>query len=161
MVLFFLNKNLRELNKMVLSKADILNGANTYEEYEIKSAGGSICLRPLTIGEVHKISQMKNKALGDYTANQKGVTSKKRVKAQLEAQAKMNMEKITVADNKADIHTVLWGLDNNGNPEKFTSDEILGMNPKVFFEILDKVKEISHMEDDDVEDDVDDFPEDK
>jgi len=144
---------------MVLSKKDILSGANDYEEYEIKAAKGGIYLRPLTIGEVHKISEMKNKALGDYTANQKGTTSKRRVKAQLEAQAKMNMEKITIADNKADINTVLWGLDNDGNPDKFTQEDILKMKPPVFNEILEKVKEISHMEDDDVEDDVDDFPE--
>lgn len=144
---------------MVLSKSEILNGVDSYEEVELKARNGSICIRPLSIGEIHQISQMKNKALGDYTANQSGVTSKKRMKGKIEAQAKMNMEKLTVADNKADIKTVLWGLDNNGNPDKYTEDDINKMNPNVFFEILEKVKEISHMEDDDIEDDVEDFPE--
>ena len=143
---------------MVLSKSDILIGANSYKEITIESAEDSICVRPLTVGEIHTISEMKNKALGDYTANQQ-TSSKRSVAGKLNAQAKMNMEKITIADNKADINTVLWGLDNDGNPDKFTQEDILKMKPPVFKEILEKVKEISHIEDDDVEDDVDDFPE--
>ena len=144
---------------MVLSKAEILNGKDSYETVELTSVKGTICLRPLSIGEIHQISEMKNKAIGDYVANQRGTTSKKRMKAQIEAQAKMNMEKVTIADNKADIKTVLWGLDNEGNPDKYTEQDIPQMNPNVFFEILEKVKELSHMEDEDVEDDVEDFPE--
>ena len=144
---------------MVLSKSDILNGAKTYDEYDLESMDDSICLRPLTIGEIHKISQMKNKALGDYIANQTGTTSKKRVKAKLEAQAKMNMEKITIADNKADVTTVVLGLDNEGNPDKWVEQDVLAMDLELFTEILGIVKRISHMEDEDVEDDVEDFPE--
>lgn len=144
---------------MVLSKSDILNGAKTYDEYDLESIDDSICLRPLTIGEIHKISQMKNKALGDYIANQTGTTSKKRVKAKLEAQAKMNMEKITIADNKADVTTVVLGLDNEGNPDKWVEQDVLSMDLELFTEILGIVKRISHMEDEDLEDDVEDFPE--
>jgi len=144
---------------MVLKKTDILMGNESYEEVRIESADDTIYIRPLTIGEIHQISQIKNKALGDYTANQKGTTSKKRMKAQIEAQAKMNMEKLTLADNKADIKTVEWGLDNKGNVDKFTEDDVRNMIPDVFFEILQHVKEISHMEDDDVEGEVDNFPE--
>lgn len=134
-------------------------GAKTYQEIRLESAEDTINIRPLTIGEIHQISEMKNKALGDYTANQKGLSSKKRVKSQIEAQAKMNLEKITVADNKADIKTVCWGLDNDGNPDKFTEQDVANMIPDVFYEILEHVKEISHMEDEDVESDVDNFPE--
>lgn len=144
---------------MVLKKTDILMGKEHYEEVRIESADDTIYIRPLTIGEIHQISQMKNKALGDYTANQKGTTSKKRMKSQIEAQAKMNMERLTIADNKADIKTVEWGLDNEGNTDKFTEQDITNMIPKVFYEILEKVKEISHMEDDEVEGEVDTFPE--
>lgn len=144
---------------MVLKKTDILMGNESYEEVRIESADDTIYIRPLTIGEIHQISQIKNKALGDYTANQKGTTSKKRMKAQIEAQAKMNMEKLTLADNKADIKTVEWGLDNKGNVDKFTEEDVRNMIPDVFFEILEHVKEISHMEDDDVEGEVDNFPE--
>jgi len=144
---------------MVLKKTDILMGNESYEEVRIESADDTIYIRPLTIGEIHQISQIKNKALGDYTANQKGTTSKKRMKAQIEAQAKMNMEKLTLADNKADIKTVEWGLDNKGNVDKFTEEDVRNMIPDVFFEILGHVKEISHMEDDDVEGEVDNFPE--
>ena len=143
---------------MVLSKSDILIGANSYKEITIESAEDSICVRPLTVGEIHTISEMKNKALGDYTANQQ-TSSKRSVAGKLNAQAKMNMEKITIAENKANIKTVYWGLDNESNPEKFTEEEISRMDPNVFDEILDHVKKISHMEDEDLEDDVEDFPE--
>ena len=143
---------------MVLSKADILIGKQSYEEVEIKSKKGTICVRPLSISEIHQISEMKNKALGDYTANQKG-SSKKRTAGALEAHAKMNMEKITIADNKADIKTVFWGLQNDGNHEKWSEEEISQMDPNVFDEILTHVKTISHMEDEDIVNDVENFPE--
>lgn len=144
---------------MVLSKSDILKGKENYEEVDLNNADGSICIRPLTIAEIHEISEMKNKAIGDYIANQKGTTSKRRLKAQIEAQAKMNMERVTKADNKADIKTVYWGLDNKGNPEKFSEEEVTQLEKPVFDEILEHVKKISHMDDDEVEDDVEDFPE--
>ena len=144
---------------MVLSKSEILNGASNYEEYTIKALDDTVCLRPLTIGEIQKIEETRSKALGDYTANQKGVPSKKRIKATLEAQAKINVEKSTIADNKADIKIVVFGLDNKGNPEKFTEEDVKNFSKPTFEEILSKVKEISHMEDEmeDLEDDVEDF----
>lgn len=143
---------------MVLSKADILIGKQSYEEIDLDK--GSIYIRPLTVGEIHQISQMKNKALGDYTANQQG-SSRRGIAGKLNAQAKMNMEKITIADNKADVKTVFWGLQNEGNTEKYSEEEILQMDPKVFDEILENVKRISHMEDEEIEDDVEQFPEDE
>lgn len=143
---------------MVLSKSDILLGANNYEEYELESINDSICLRPLTIGELHTIQEMKDKALGDYVANQRGA-SRKRVKESLEAQAKINVGKQTIAAHKADVKTVFWGLDNQGNSDKFTEEDIKHMKQPIFEEILSKVKEISHMDDEEVEDDVEDFPE--
>lgn len=144
---------------MVLSKSDILKGKNNYEEVELNNADGSICIRPLTIAEIHQISEMKNKAIGDYIANQKGTTSRRKLQAQIEAQAKMNMERVTKADNKADIKTVYWGLDNPGNPDKYSEEEVTQLDKPIFDEILQHVKEISHMDDDEVEDDVEDFHE--
>ena len=146
---------------MVLTKTEILEGTSSYEEYELESRDGSVSLRPLTIGEIHQIQQLKDKGLGEYIANQKGAASKKRIKSKIEAQAKMNIEKVNVAENKADVKTVLFGLDNKGNPEKWTEQDVLKMDEPLFKELLEKVKEISHMEDEDVEDDVEDFPEDE
>ena len=145
---------------MVLSKSDILSGANSYQEYELESVKGSISLRPLTIGELHQIQEMKDKALGDYVANQRGA-SRKRVKESLEAQAKINVGKQTIASHKADVKTILWGLDNEGNPDKYTEEDIKKMHQPIFEEILSIVKKISHMEDEEVEEDVDNFPEDE
>jgi hypothetical protein len=145
---------------MVLSKSDIINGTDSYQEVEIKSANDTIYVRPLSIGEIHQIQEMKDKALGDYIANQKGA-SRRRVKETLEAQAKINVGKQTVASNKADVRTVLWGLDNEGNDDKYTEEDINHMDSTIFEEILEHVKRISHMEDEDVEKDVDTFPEDE
>jgi hypothetical protein len=83
------------------------------------------------------------------------------VKETLEAQAKINVGKQTVASNKADVRTVLWGLDNEGNDDKYTEEDINHMDSTIFEEILEHVKRISHMEDEDVEKDVDTFPEDE
>ena len=145
---------------MVLSKSDIINGTSSYESVEIKCRNDTINVRPLSVGELHQIQEMKDKALGDYIANQKGA-SRKRVKESLEAQAKINVGKQTIASHKADVKTVLWGLDNEGNPENFTEEDIKRMDSLVFEEILAHVKRISHMEDEDVEKDVDTFPEDE
>ena len=145
---------------MVLSKSEILNGSGSYKEYEMEALKGeTIALRPLSIGEIHAINEMKNKALGDYIANQKGTTSKKRLKSKIEAQTKINMGKTTIADNKADVKIVMLGLDNKGNPEKWDETDVRKLDEPLFTEILEKVKEISHLDDDDIEDDVDDFPE--
>ena len=52
-------------------------------------------------------------------------------------------------------------MQNEGNPEKYSEEEIAIMKPAVFDEILDHVKRMSHMEDEELEDDVEDFPEDE
>lgn len=145
---------------MVLTKSDILLGKNNFKEINLESADDTICIRPLTIAEIQHIDEMKNKALGDYIANQNGIQSKSRVKTKINAQAKMNMEKITIADNRAAVKMVYWGLDNEGNSFKVTEQEIKEqMDPDIFFEILEKVKEISHINNDELEDDLEDFPE--
>ena len=106
------------------------------------------------------LEEWKNKALGTYVANETAKHSSKRnVKGELKAQAKLDMEKTTIADNKANIHAVMWSIDNNRNEFKLTEEEVKKMNSVVFEDILRKVKEISHwdIEEDDVEGDAEDF----
>lgn len=144
---------------MVISKSELLNGKKSFDTYELESCGEELALRPLTIGEIQQIEEMKSKALGDYVANQTGVSSKKRLKSKLEAQAKINVGKTTIADNKADVKIITLGLDNEGNPEKWTEEDVKQLDKDVFDELCGLVKKISHMEDENVEDDAEDFPE--
>lgn len=143
---------------MVLSKDELLNGAKKTIEFEIKSLGDSIYLRPLTIGEINNIEEHKSKALGTYTADE--IATSKKARSKIKAQAKINIEKTTIADNKASIKAVFFSINNDDNPFTFTEEEILKMDSLVFEEILSKVKEISHWDNEDLEDDVEDFHQD-
>ena len=148
---------------MVLSKSELLNGKNTIIEFQPKSLDDHICLRPLTVGEVNSLEEMKSKALGNYVANETAKhSSRKRVKGELKAQATLNMEKTTIADNKTNILAVMWSIDNEGNDFTLTEEEVKKLNSVVFQEILQKVKEISNwdIDEDSLESDVEDFHQD-
>jgi len=145
---------------MVLTKDELLNGKNNIIEFQPTGLDDSLYLRPLTIGEVNTLEEWKNKALGTYVANETAQhSSKKRVKGELKAQAKLNMEKTTIADNKASVQAVVWSIDNPKNDFTLTEEEVKQLNPIVFEEILSKIKEISHWDipDDDTESDAEDF----
>ena len=131
---------------MALTKDELLKGKNSIIEFKPSGFDDCIYLRPLTIGEVNTLEEWKNKALGTYVANEtaKHSSSKKRVKGELKAQAKLNMEKTTIADNKANVQAVIWGIDNPSNDFKLNEEEVKEMNPIVFDDILRKIKEISH-----------------
>lgn len=146
---------------MVLTKDELLNGSQNIIEFTPSGREGSVFLRPLTIGEINQIEEAKSKALGTYTANEVSHRSKRNVKGKLEAQAKVNIAKTTIADNKANVKAVLLSLTNEKMPFKLSEEEILDMDKPVFYSILDKVKEISHWDDDFLEDDVEDFPQDE
>lgn len=143
---------------MVLTKDELLNGAKNIVEFKPEGMDECVFLRPLTIGEINQIEEAKSKALGTYTANEVGQRSHKTVKSKLEAQAKVNIEKTTIADNKANIKAVCWSLDNERMPFKLTEEEIQTMDKQVFYSILGKVREISHLDDETLEDDVENFP---
>ena len=147
---------------MVLSKDELLNGSKNITEFRPKNYDDVIFLRPLTIGEINSLEEMKSKALGTYVANETASTSKKkRVKGKMTAQAKVSVEKTTIADNKAQIKAVMWSLDNDSMPYQLTEEEVNSMDEPLFKEIIAKVKEISHWEDEDLEDDVEDFHQDE
>ena len=80
----------------------------------------------------------------------------------MKAQATLNMEKTTIADNKTNILAVMWSIDNEGNDFTLTEEEVKKLNPVVFQEILQKVKEISNwdIDEDSLESDVEDFHQD-
>ena len=147
---------------MALSKSELLNGKNNIISFQPTGFDDILYLRPLTIGEVNSLEELKNKALGTYVANEtaKHHSSKKRIKGELTAQAKLNLEKTTIADNKANVQAVMWSLDNDSNDFTLNEEEVKKLNPQVFEELLMKVKEISHWDDEELESDVEDFHQD-
>lgn len=146
---------------MALTKLELLNGKNNIIDFKPTGFDDCIYLRPLTVGEVNSLEELKNKALGTYVANEtaKHQSSKKRIRGELTAQAKLNLEKTTIADNKANVLAVMWSIENEKNDFTLNEEEVKKLNPVIFDEILMKVKEISHwdVEDDDVESDAEDF----
>lgn len=146
---------------MRLTKDELLNGFNSIVEFKPSQSDHVIGLRPLTIGEIHELEEMKSKALGTFVANETSTTSKRRVKGQMNAQAKLNIEKTTIADNKTQVKAVMLSINGGDNGFTFTEEEVNKMDPQLFTEIFEEVKRISHWDDVNLEDDVDDFPEDK
>lgn len=142
---------------MVLAISEILNGKDDYQEYHIDALGGEICLRPLTTGEWDKIDEIRQKDLGDYTINEKTFTKKKRrVKGEMESRAKFNINASSKATKKAMYEAIKLSTDNEGNPEKWTLEDIKKLHKNEIEEIYEKIEEISGVE----EDEVEDFPED-
>ena len=141
----------------LLSISEILNGKNDYEEYHIESLDGEICLRPLTTGEWDRIDEIRQKDLGDYTINEKTFTKKKRrVKGEMESRAKFNINASSKATKKAMYEAIKLSTDNEGNPEKWTIDQIKKLHKNEIIEIYEKIEEISGVD----EEEVEDFPED-
>ena len=152
---------------MVLTKSQILNGINDVKIVPIKSLkdiydDNEVALRPLSNGEWNKIEEIQNEAIGEYrtTERAKQASRRTRVQSQMEAQATINVKETGQADAKAKIEAVFLSLDNDyySKEEKFTREDIKNMGRGVFNEIYDQVRSISGLEDD-IEEDVKDFPE--
>ena len=143
---------------MVLSISEILNGKNDYHEYFIESLDGEICLRPLTTGEWDKIDEIRQKDLGDYSINEKTFTKKKkRVKGEMESRAKFNINASSKATKKAMYEAIKLSTDNEGNPEKWTMEHIKKLHKNEITEIYEKIEEISGVNDEELEEEVEDF----
>ncbi|WP_295588804.1 hypothetical protein [uncultured Methanobrevibacter sp.] len=143
---------------MVLSISEILNGRDDFQEYHVKSLGGEICLRPLTSGEWDRIDEIKQKDLGDYTINEKTFTKKKRrVKGEMESRAKFNINASSKATKKAMYEAIRLSTANEGNPEKWSLDQIKRLHKNEVLEIYEIIEEISGANDEDLEDEIEDF----
>lgn len=145
---------------MKITKDELLNGFNNVVDFQPTNSDKTISLRPLTIGEINELEEMKSKALGTYVANETSTSSKRRVKGKMNAQAKINIEKTTIAENKARIKAVMLSVNGGNNGFTLTEEEVNAMDPLVFTEIFEEVQRISHWDDNDLEDDVENFPED-
>ena len=148
---------------MVLSVADILNGIDEYQEVRIESIDDTMYLRPLSKGEWDKIQAIRQESLGDYVSNEKTTAASRRQRAaQIESRLSFNIKENGEADSQAQVETIFLSLDTPGNETKTTRKEIEKLPPNVFDEIYDNVLKISGIDENtDLEEDVNDFPEDE
>ena len=149
---------------MVLTADDILNGIDEYKEVEITSLNDTIYLRPLSKAEWEKTNSIRQESLGDYTTNEKAkaISRKQRI-SNIESQLKFNIKENGDADFKAQVEAIYMSMDNPGYGSPTPRDKIKKFPSDVFDEIYEKVKEVSGISEDsivDLEDDVEEFPED-
>ena len=149
---------------MVLTKSQILNGTKNVETVKIKSLDEEVALRPLSNGEWNRIEEIQNEALGEYTTTEKAkqASRRQRIQSQMEAQSKINIKETSKAEANAKIEAVYLSLDNDYyKDDPFTRKDVENMGRGVFNEIYEQVRIISGLEDDDLDNDVKDFPENK
>ncbi|MBQ6345011.1 MAG: hypothetical protein IJI96_02750 [Methanobrevibacter sp.] len=149
---------------MVLTADDILNGIEEYKEVQLESLGDSMYLRPLSKGEWEKVNSIRQEALGDYTTNEtaKSLSRNQRI-SNIQSQLKFNIKENGDAEFKAQTEAIFMSLDNPGYEKQTPREKIKKFKPDLFDELYEKVKEISGISDDaivDLEDEIDNFPED-
>ena len=147
---------------MVLTVAEILEGIEKYEEVEIKALNDTVYLRPLSKSEWSKVDSIRQEALGDYVTNEKAkAKNRKQRTAEINSQLKFNIKKNSEADYRAQIEAIFLSLDNPGNKgQESTKEQIVKLSPHIFDEMYEKVCELSGINRD-LEDEVEEFPEDK
>lgn len=147
---------------MVLSITDIINGIDDYKEVYIKSIDDVIYLRPLSKGEWEKTNNIRQEALGNYTTNEKAkATSRNQRIANIESKLSFNIKESGDADFKAQVEAIYLSLDNKGYDKKTPREDIKKLPSDIFEEIYDEVRKLSGITDNDLESEVDDFPEDE
>lgn len=146
---------------MVLSKADLISGKDNIQEVKIESLNDTIFLRPLTRGEWDKIEEIETASMGKFTTTEKAMGSRRRSrqKSSMESQGEIDVHATTKASKKAQTQAVLYSINNDNNPDKFTVNDINLFSVNVFNEIYNKVREISGVDEEDLEQQIDDFPE--
>lgn len=144
----------------ILTKSAILKGKNNIEAHHIKSLDGEIYLRPLTQGEWTEIEKIEAKALGSFKTSEKSrKKGRRQLPSSLESSGEINAEKQTAAAAKAKIETIRLSINNEKNPDEWTTEEINDLTKKQVTELFEKVREISDIDNDEIEDDIEDFPE--
>ena len=143
----------------MIIKADIIEGKNNIEQFDFKTLGGSLKLRPLTDGEAHKVNAlMKNGGLnplkGKVEAKPKNKRGKKGKDDEDERKSNIDYEidPMRAEDSRyeADVKAIYFALQHDEIPKKesWTEDEIKDHWPAGSVnEVAPVVYKISGMED--------------
>ena len=150
----------------IIRISDIIDGTNKEEKYMIESLEGEVWLRPLSQKEINEISEIEAAAIGTFETNEKSNNRSARsrnIKSQLESKGKLSVLKTTQAQNQAKIKAVAYSLNNSKydeEKENITEEKLLEAPSNVIEEIYSKVQEISGLNNNTLESDVEEFPQD-
>ena len=138
-----------------LTKDALLSGISNIVTLELKSMDGSVALRPLSQAEVGEYNNIQARAMGTFDTNERARRGMRNT-SDVTSTGKINFAKTSKAEYDAQRYAVSKSMTCKG--EEYS--EVGQFTGAVFKEILEKVKEISGIEDENIEEAVDQFPED-
>lgn len=140
-----------------LSKEELLNGINNVIDFELTTQKGTVALRPLSQAEVGEYNNIQARAMGTFDTNEKARRGMRNT-SDITSSGKIDFAKTSEAEYDAQRYAVSKSMTCAG--EEYTEEEVGQFKVAVFEEIFEKVKEISGIEQENIESDVDRFPED-
>lgn len=146
---------------MTKTLTDLLTGTKNIEKIYLESLNDYIKVRYLSIAELNRIEKIEARAMGTFTTTQRaGQRGRRQTGGQVESNAKINMIKQTEATQEAQFLMVALACSYD-DEHQYTAEEIEN-NPyiqgKVFRELYEKIRDMNNT--DDLEDEVDEFPQD-
>ena len=139
-----------------LTKEALLNGINNHKTIKLNSTEGEVVLRPLSQAEVGEYDNIQARAMGTFDTNEKARRGM-RNSSDVTSTGKINFAKTSEAQYDAQRYAVAKSMSCKG--EEYTEEVVGQFDGKVFEEIFENVKEISGIEDENIEMEVDRFPE--
>lgn len=135
---------------MVLKKSDILLGIDEPRKVLIESLGGEIYLRPLSSAEINKVVSIEAEGYGNFEASNNNRNT--------QAKGKMNLAKMNAAAAKAKYEAIFLSINNPGNDEEWTLQELQMLKTNAIDELYDIIMDMSGANT--TNEDVKKFPED-
>lgn len=127
----------------MVTKAEILNGIKVPEEYEVKALRQKVWLRRLTSAELDESSYIEAKGFGNIDQNTRSKAQNIQT-ADVNQNNKINLEKVTKAQDDAKYYIIQKSLDNpKYESDPWTLDEIKMLPIDATDELLQIVREIS------------------
>ena len=128
---------------VTLTKSSILEGIHKPQSITIESLDGELWLRPLSSAELDEASYIEAKGLGNVEQNTRSRTSNLE-NANVNQNNKLNVEKVTKAQDEAKYQIIFLSLYNSKNEsDPWTLEEIKELPINATDEIAEKVREIS------------------
>lgn len=151
---------------MVIRKEDILKGIDDPELVMIEALGDELPLRPLSKKEWNRIERIEAKAYGKFEANEKAIKGRRQQKkSEMNTKGIIDLEKQNEAEFAGKTEAIYLSL-NNGHLEadKWKKEEVQSLRNDAFEEIYLAVRKLSGIkseeDNEDLEKEVDNFPED-
>lgn len=139
-----------------LTKDALLKGINNHVTLPLSSRDGEVILRPLSQAEVGEYNNIQARAMGTFDTNERAKRGMRNT-SDVTSTGKINFAKTSEAQYDAERYAVAKSMTCKG--ETYTEEEVGQFDGALFKEIFTKVKEISGIEEENVETEVDKFPE--